>query len=369
MRGASSSVSGRSMPATSGTNVNLGQILLEERRYEEAIPLLRRAADAEPSTSPPIYNLGSGADAGGPRGRRPRHARPRAGAQSVGYAITFGNGYLEQGAYAEAIGSTGAEPEPRGRSAPRERAFSVVDHRAPMPGAAGGGVGAASMPTAMATSISSSPSGAGERLFENAGAGRLDAIVTSATGLAERRGGIWRGRRRLTTTTAERICFVLRREGSSLFRNEGDGRFSDVTAAAGLQQIPYCPARPRGPTSITTATLDLVVSGQEAADGQRRPRKPGELDTPSSYVTVALQLLRNNGNGTFTDIAAASGLGAAVRAVAIAPDRLRQSPRSRPARRRTRPARRCCSRTCGTGRFATSPASAGSGSASSARFA
>src|SRR4029077_16760954 len=31
--------------------------------------------------------------------------------RSTGYAVTFGTGYLEQGHYAEAIASTGAEPD------------------------------------------------------------------------------------------------------------------------------------------------------------------------------------------------------------------------------------------------------------------
>ena len=297
-----------------GTNVNLGQILLEERRYEEAIPLLRAAADAEAVNVTAIYNLGlaltrAGRDAEG----RDMLARAQA-LRSVGYSITYGNGYLEQGAYAEAIGSTGAEPGLVDARVPRNSFGSSVI--APLPGAAGGGValidadGDSDLDLFVAT-------GAGERLFENQGQGGWRDL-TSATGLAERRGGIGAAAADFDNDGRADLL-VLRREGSALYRNEGDGRFSDVTAAAGLQKIPYYPAAGAWADIDHDGDADLVVSGQEAADGQRRPRKPGELDTPSSYVTVALQVFRNNGNGTFAEIAAASGLGAVVRAVAIAP--------------------------------------------------
>ena len=297
-----------------GTNVNLGQILLEERRYEEAIPLLRAAADAEAVNVTAIYNLGLALTRAG-REAEGRDMLARAQAlRSVGYSITYGNGYLEQGAYAEAIGSTGAEPGLVDARVPRNSFRSSII--APMPGAAGGGValidadGDSDLDLFVA-------SGAGERLFENQGQGSWRDL-TSATGLAERRGGIGAAVADFDNDGRADLL-VLRREGSALYRNEGDGRFSDVTAAAGLQRIPYYPAAGAWADIDHDGDADLVVSGQEAADGQRRPRKPGELDTPSSYVTVALQVFRNNGNGTFAEIAAASGLGAVVRAVAIAP--------------------------------------------------
>ena len=297
-----------------GTNVNLGQILLEERRYEEAIPLLRAAADAEAVNVTAIYNLGLALTRAG-REAEGRDMLARAQAlRSVGYSITYGNGYLEQGAYAEAIGSTGAEPGLVDARVPRNSFRSSII--APMPGAAGGGValidadGDSDLDLFVA-------SGAGERLFENQGQGGWRDL-TSATGLAERRGGIGAAAADFDNDGRADLL-VLRQGGSALYRNEGDGRFSDVTAAAGLQKIPYYPAAGAWADIDHDGDADLVVSGQEAADGQRRPRKPGELDTPSSYVTVALQVFRNNGNGTFAEIAAASGLGAVVRAVAIAP--------------------------------------------------
>ena len=83
---------------------------------------------------------------------------------------------------------------------------------------------------------------------------------------------------------------------NSLIRNNGDGTFSDVTSAAGL-------AAPAYPTQCATwgdfdndGDLDLFV-GNESRMG---------LPNPSGDYPC--QLFRNNGDGTFTDIAANAGV-------------------------------------------------------------
>jgi hypothetical protein len=82
----------------------------------------------------------------------------------------------------------------------------------------------------------------------------------------------------------------------SLLRNDGKGVFTDVTRAAGL-------ADPASPTQVGVwadfdddGDLDLFV-GNESRVGIGDPKG----DHPS-------QLFRNNGDGTFTDVAAAAGL-------------------------------------------------------------
>ncbi len=84
--------------------------------------------------------------------------------------------------------------------------------------------------------------------------------------------------------------FVLRPSGGSLLHNDG-GRFTDATAAAGLPAL-----GPPGSSSAAFADvdhdgdLDLVLAGQAA------PSAP-------------FRLFRNNGNGTFADVTATTGLG------------------------------------------------------------
>lgn len=82
---------------------------------------------------------------------------------------------------------------------------------------------------------------------------------------------------------------------NSLMQNDGTGHFRDVTVEAGL-------AEPAAPTQAATfgdfdndGLLDLYV-GNESRMDQR-----GDGDYPS-------QLFRNNGDGTFTDVAVAAGV-------------------------------------------------------------
>lgn len=80
---------------------------------------------------------------------------------------------------------------------------------------------------------------------------------------------------------------------NSLLRNRGDGTFDDVTVAAGLLE-PMYPSQTAAAADFNgDGWLDLAV-GNESFGDQERP----------------LQLFRNNGNGTFTDVA--REVGAAV---------------------------------------------------------
>ena len=127
-----------------------------------------------------------------------------------------------------------------------------------------------------------------------------------------------------TTTTAARTCSSCAaggscRSGKSLLRNNCDGTFTDVTVASGL-------AKPA--TSTQTAAwadidndgfVDLFV---------------GNEDPPS-------QLFRNRGDGTFEDIAAPAGVARTAFTKGVAAADYRQ-------RRLTRTS---TSRTCGGGNF------------------
>jgi hypothetical protein len=104
---------------------------------------------------------------------------------------------------------------------------------------------------------------------------------------------------------------------SFLYRNRGDGTFEDVTSAAGLA--------PDGSTdgriwSISAGWLDydndgwldLFVSNYVQWDAKTEPRcgLPGYrmYCHPDQYAGHPNQLFRNNRNGTFSDVSAASGV-------------------------------------------------------------
>ncbi len=111
--------------------------------------------------------------------------------------------------------------------------------------------------------------------------------------------------------------YVTNYGGNALYRNNGNGTFTDVTARAGV-------AGPRWGTSAAwgdvdgDGDLDLFV-GQYADDRKDKDLFCGDPATgardycpPIMYDGTVSILYRNNGNGTFTDITKDAGLGKAV---------------------------------------------------------
>jgi hypothetical protein len=86
----------------------------------------------------------------------------------------------------------------------------------------------------------------------------------------------------------------------SLLRNEGDGTFADVTHSAGLGDT-------KAPSQVgvwmdydNDGDLDLFLGNESRADPTLREERP-RADYPSN-------LFRNEGNGTFTDVARQAGV-------------------------------------------------------------
>jgi hypothetical protein len=112
--------------------------------------------------------------------------------------------------------------------------------------------------------------------------------------------------------------FVGGVHGNHLYHNNGDGTFTDVTEKAGLAK----PDKQYGPLwSVGGAwldvnndgLLDLFVVNYLAWDIQSEPAceaAPGRLDYchPKFYKGTPNQLFLNNGDGTFRDISAESGI-------------------------------------------------------------
>ena len=112
--------------------------------------------------------------------------------------------------------------------------------------------------------------------------------------------------------------FVLRSTASSLYRNDGKGHFTDVTRSVKLPPYAGLPGAAAFVDVDHDGDVDLLIAGLADLAATRRQRG-ANLVFPSEFAPAPLQLLRNNGNGTFTDITRAAGLDRRGHAIAIVP--------------------------------------------------
>jgi len=154
------------------------------------------------------------------------------------------------------------------------------------------------------------------RLFENDGKGNFKD-VTARAGLAGTGfdNGVAIGD---YDNDGYEDIFVAGVHANRLYHNNGDGTFTDVTAKAGLDR----PDKEYGPLWSVGAAwvdvnndglLDLFVVNYLAWDISTEPAceaAPGKLDYchPKFYKPTPNQLFLNNGDGTFRDISAESGV-------------------------------------------------------------
>ncbi|OFW31185.1 MAG: hypothetical protein A3H97_14970 [Acidobacteria bacterium RIFCSPLOWO2_02_FULL_65_29] len=327
-----------------GANISLGQMYLEAMQYPQAIEVLRRAFAAEPYNVTAAYNLGLALARGGQPDEGRQMLERAQTLRTIGYSVTYGTGYLEQGRYAEALASTGAEAdlvdtavppttfapsalEPAaGRvsaiESPFGRRFTVTDLTpAGLRQIAEGLGGCVTLVDADDDGhldvFSGSPGG--QRLFRNDGRATW-TDVTVAAGLGDApvdavAVGCVAGD---YDNDGMEDLFVLRYGASSLYHNEGQGRFSDATARTGLVAYPFLPGAAAFVDVDHDGDLDLAVAGLADLAATRQRASNDALVFPNDFAPAPFRLLRNNGNGTFADITAAARVQTATRAVAIA---------------------------------------------------
>ena len=118
------------------------------------------------------------------------------------------------------------------------------------------------------------------------------------------------------TTTATKICSYAGAGRNALYHNNGDGTFTDVTAASGIG------GKPPDTLSVAAAwfdydndgLLDLIVANYTVWTPQTDIRcstggKEFYCD-PKRYQSVPPRLYHNLGHGKFEDVTDKSGLGA-----------------------------------------------------------
>ncbi|HWS53657.1 MAG TPA: FG-GAP-like repeat-containing protein [Pyrinomonadaceae bacterium] len=329
-------------PRDPGAQVNLGQLLAQQRKYEEAITALRAALAEEPYNGTALYNLGTSLLRAGQREEGQALMRRFQELRESGAATVVGANYLEQGRYAEAVTSTGAEAHLVSKEIPD---VTFADATAGvMPAPAPPAASAAPTPRR-------EPARSGEQydvragvstpgtqtLFDFDGDGDLDLFAAGRASqhlyrndagkfsdVTAQAGALGKGPTGAAALGAvagdfdndeKPDLFVVRPGSLALYRNEGGGRFADVTAAAKIPAPAHLSVAAALADLDHDGDLDIFLAGTldlSHPAGGDRPAQPPDL-TPAPNL-----LLRNNGDGTFADVSAAAKLGSS-RAVAVVP--------------------------------------------------
>ena len=282
-------------PKDLGANVTLGQVYLQMRRFDDAAAAFRLALASEPYNVSAAYNLGVALTRGGQRAEGQQAMARFQQLRDSQYKSALGSNYLDQGKYAEAVASTGAESEAVDARTP---AVSFVETDGALPAAHPDAAKALAQAAVVLADLD--------------GDGLLDAVEAGAPSLRVLKGSAGRfqdvtapagleGTAALAAVAADYdndgrpdLLVIRPARTLALFRNEGEGRFKDVTVPAGL-------AASRVGGTAETASAAFVDVDHD-----------GDLD-----IFAPGLVLQNNGNGTFTDITAKAGLSGSADAIAV----------------------------------------------------
>src|SRR5215831_280083 len=343
------------------TNVNVGQIFVQQKKYDQAIPAFRKALSAEPYNEAALYNLGILLTRTGAKEEGQRVLQKFQQLRQRGAGTKLGTAYLEQGRYAEAIVSTGAESDLVNRATPdlkfvdaTSQMFGQPNRRTPA--ATGDKQTGDTSKNFLAAGFQT-----GATLFDFDNDGYLDLLELNARELR-----LWRNDKGKFVDVTDQSgalkdssdltpvlavagdydndglpdLLVVRNGGLSLYHNEGNGKFSDRSKQAGIPDYPFLAISAAFVDVDHDGDLDIFVAGfanltnlkiepllgKEGPFSDRGNGVPIQLGMAQSFETInALPgapnlLLRNNGNGTFTDITEPAKVrGALGHAVAVVP--------------------------------------------------
>ena len=329
-------------PNDVGSNINVGQIYSQQRKYPEAIAAFRVALAAEPYNATALYNLGQALVRSGQREEGLRATARFQELRQKGSATTLGNDYLEQGRYAEAVASTGAEPELVDRTTPAvtfvqdsgpSPSSSYVPQPSPAPRVFGQRFDVGELNEEIRRKIARTIADS-VVFFDFDNDGDLDLFKVGALQqwLLRNDSGVFTGSQIRVSTKTDTIPTGITggdydNDGKSdvliigygavyLYHNDGAGKFSDVTSAAGIPPYPYLASTAALVDVDHDGDLDIFVAG--LAD-LSKTNKPGPILFPDSFAGAPNLLLRNDGNGKFTDITTAAGLNSTGHTVGVVP--------------------------------------------------
>ncbi|MFL6213583.1 MAG: FG-GAP-like repeat-containing protein [Blastocatellia bacterium] len=339
-------------PRDPGVNINLGQLYKQQRDFPNAIAAFRTALQSEPYNTTAMYGLGGVLNQSGQREEGVRMLQQFKQVSDAHYGTEFGNKYLEQGRYAEAIASTGTESDLVSTATPDVTftdATSTVTSSASSQSTAspatqgvqivGRTINGAQWNDAAKRDLAASLGG-GVTLFDYDGDGDLDVFVVNAASQKLYRNdggklvdvtdaaGLSKAPANTSGITAvagdydndsKPDLLVLRYGGLTLYHNDGNGKFTDATTAAGITAYPYLALSLAFVDVDHDGDLDIFVAG--FADLTKAPTGDAnrQLTFPDDFAAAPNLLLRNNGNGKFADTTAQARLTGGAHAVAIVP--------------------------------------------------
>ncbi len=302
-----------------GANVNLGQIFASQRKYKEAIAVFRIALEAEPYNATAMYNLATALLREGQREEGQQLIQKFQTLRNSGAATSLGQNYLEQGRYAEAITSTGAESELVEKNQPnvifQNVNVGLLTAKSPV----------RNRKNAANKNANFQPAAT---LFDFDNDGDLDLLDITENAVPIKLYRNDSGKFVDVTRTAGDLTKPFGRRASgviagdydndgladllvfgagqnALFRNAGKGSFANVSVAAKLPK-----------------SLDVSISGafvDADHDGDLDIFLGGFQSGANAAGAAPNRLWRNNGDGTFTDISVAAKINSHSRAIAVIP--------------------------------------------------
>jgi tetratricopeptide (TPR) repeat protein len=322
-------------PRDSATNIQIGQLHSQKQQYPQAIAAFQRAIESEPYNATAVYSLAQALIRAGQPAEGQKALAQFQQLRASGYATTLGNVYGEKGRYAEAVVSTGIEPDLVSKEAPNVRfldanaGINIKASAKPLTSALGRKIGKTEFNDSLKRELVA-PFSASVNLADFDGDGQPDLFVSGVDDAGKPFVKLLRNDKGKFSDVTEKSKLAVSAPASgavfgdfdndgktdiaifgyqtlSLWRNNGDGSFTDVTAKSGL------PAS-YAPWAMTAAWVDADHDGDldlfigNFADLSQFPNKDAAV-FPDDFAGEENKLFRNNGNASFTDITAQAGLG------------------------------------------------------------
>ena len=349
-------------PQDVGANVNIGQIYAQQRKYDEAAIAFRAAIAAEPYNATALYNLANTLIRVGQREEGQKLIARFQELRATGAATSIGQNYLEQGRYAEALASTGAETDLVDKRSPQvsfqPRAVGLPNRKS---SAGFGGASLKAFKSASKYDILRRFAG-GATLIDFDNDGDLDLVVlnnsigpTRKLSRAESTANVTasislfrndNGKFVDVTAASGDLAKITKNVqtgvvagdfdndnlpdllvtgdgGLRLFHNLGNGKFEDVTVKSKLPKYDHLTISAAFVDADQDGDLDIFIAGFTTLDSRA---EVNDYTFPREFSGAPNLLLRNNGDSTFTDISDAAKVnqskpknGAGGKSIAVIP--------------------------------------------------